>query len=407
MVAFENQDGVGLQTQAAAARHAHPRREIVARQFHLLTYEQAVHLIVEQRQVERLNVLKVVVARLVERRERAIHEIVVERNRYRFLATRHQLHTQALGEGRFARRRGTGDEHHAQGIVRSDVVGNLCDLFFLQRLGHIHQIVGVVGANQRVEFAHRRAAQNLLAAVLFLEHGKHFVLIRHRAQALGMFRIRHAQQQSFAEGHEVVHRELTGAQEQCRVEVVHRIAEGVVVRVEVADALEQQHLARETLATEHLNGVGGVRRHAAEGQIARHDFGHATAQAFGHFGRDAAGQCEATEVAPSHGRADAQFGLGIEVAHGFVEHKEEAARVGAQSRRRGKGEIFEVTRVVDRIVQPFDAVVHLTARHTARQIQIERLIHLFERRPLRHIVIPAVVLAIDANGFHESALLIN
>ena len=166
-------------------------------------------------------------------------------------------------------------------------------------------------------------------------------------------------------------------------------------------------LRAETLAANTSNGVGGVRRDAAEGQIARHNFGHAAAQAFGHFGRDAAGQREAAKVASGHGRADAQFGLGIEVAHGFVEHKEEAARVGAQSRRRGEGEIFEVTRVVDRVVQPFDAVVHLTTRHTARQVQIERLIHLFERRPLRHIVIPAVVLAIDANGFHESALLIN
>ena len=351
--------------------------------------------------------LKVVVARLVERRECAIHEIVVERDRHRLLAAGHQLHTQALGEGRFARRRGTGDEHHAQGIVRSDVVGNLCNLLFLQRFGHIHQIVGAPGANQRVEFAHRRATQNLLAAVLLLEHGKHFVLIRHRAQALGMFRIGHAQQQSFAEGYEIEHRELAGAQQQCRVEVVHRLAQGVVVRVEVADALEQEHLARETLAAKHLDGVGGVRRDAAEGQIARHNFGHAAAQAFGHLGRDAAGQCEATEVAPGHGCADAQFGLGIEVAHRFVEHKEQAARVGAQSRRRGKGEIFEVARVVDRVVQSLHAVVHLTARHTARQVQIERLIHLFERRPLRHIVIQAVVLAIDANGFHESALLIN
>ena len=63
-----------------------PRREVVARQFHLLAYEQPVHLIVEQREVERLDVLKVVVARLVERREFAVHEIVVERDRHRFLA---------------------------------------------------------------------------------------------------------------------------------------------------------------------------------------------------------------------------------------------------------------------------------------------------------------------------------
>ena len=141
---------------------------------------------------------------------------------------------------------------------------------------------------------------------------------------------------------------------------------------------------------------------AAERQIGSPRFRPCGGAGVRHFGRDAAGQREAAEIAPlPRGVPDAQFGLGIEVAHGFVEHEEEAARVGAQSRRRSEGEIFEVARVVDRVVQPFDAVVHLTTRHTARQVQIERLIHLFERRPLRHIVIPAVVLAIDANGFHE------
>ena len=189
----------------------------------------------------------------------------------------------------------------------------------------------MTGANQRVEFAHRRATQDFLAAVLLLEHGKHLVLLGHRAQAVGVFGVGHAQEQSLAEGHEVEHRELTGAQQQGRVEVVHRLAEGVVVCVEVADAFEQKHLAREALAAKHLDGVGGVGRDAAEGEVARHDLGHAAAQAFGHLGCDAAGQRESAEIAPRHGRADAQFGLRIEVAHGFVEHKKQAARVGAQT----------------------------------------------------------------------------
>ena len=345
--------------------------------------------------------LKVVVARLVERRALAVHEIVVERDRHRFLAASHELHAQALGESRFARRRRARDEHHPQGIVRCNVVGNLRNLLFLQCLGHIDQIVSVTGANQRVEFAHRRATQDFLAAVLLLEHGKHLVLLGHRAQAVGVFGVGHAQEQSFAEGHEVEHRELAGAQQQCRVEVVHRLAEGVVVRVEVADAFEQKHLAREALAAKHLDGIGGVGRDAAEGEVARHDLSHAAAQAFGHLGCDAAGQRESAEIAPRHGRADAQFGLRIEVAHGFVEHKKQAARVGAQTGGRGEGEIFEVARVVDRVVQSLHAVVHLAARHAATQVEAQALIHLFEGSPLRHVVIHAVVLTVDANGFHE------
>ena len=126
-------------------------------------------MVVEEGEVYCFDGLKVVIAIFIEGSGFAIHKIVVERDAHRAFAAGTELHRQAFAEGGFARRRRTCDEHHFDVVVGGDVVGNLCDLLFLQGFCHIDQIVGGTSTNSLVEFAHRGATEYGLPIVLLLE----------------------------------------------------------------------------------------------------------------------------------------------------------------------------------------------------------------------------------------------
>ena len=78
MDAFYHQHLIFVQCQLLTTHHALSCWEIVTRQFHLLAIEELIQLFVEERQVQGMQVLEVVIAFPVEWCLFAIKEIVVE-----------------------------------------------------------------------------------------------------------------------------------------------------------------------------------------------------------------------------------------------------------------------------------------------------------------------------------------
>ena len=100
--ALYHQHLVVVQAQTAAAHRRPARGEVVARQLNLLAAQQRVQLLVEQRQVQRVQVLEVVVAAGVARCLVAVHEIVVERDADGLHTAHQQLHAQPLARSGLA-----------------------------------------------------------------------------------------------------------------------------------------------------------------------------------------------------------------------------------------------------------------------------------------------------------------
>ena len=167
--------------------------------------------------------------------------------------------------------------------------------------------------------------------MLLLKDIEHLALFGHGAQLTGLFGIRHADEESFAIGDEVKQSELSCAEEKCAVEIVDGVVEYVVMSVEIADALEQLHFARESLTTKHLYSLGGVCGDTTEGNIHFHNFCHALTQLHCNLRRYTTFYFKMAIVTSCHRSADAEVRAGEEVASGFVKHKKEAARVSAQT----------------------------------------------------------------------------
>lgn len=358
-------------------------------------------MVVEEREVYSFDGFKVVVAVFVKGCGFAIHEIVVEGDAHGAFATGAELHGKAFTEGGFARRGGASNEYHFDVVVCGDVVGNFCNLFFLQSFCHIDQIVGGTSTNGFVEFAHGGASKDFLSAVLLLEDVEHLLLFGHRAQLVRLFGIGHADEESFSIGDEVEEGELAGAEEKCAIKIVDSVVEDVVVGVEIADALEKLHLACESLLAEHFDGFCGVCSDAAEGDVGVYDFCHPLAQLCSNLGSDSTFDLEMTVVASGNRSADAEVGVWEEVACGFEEYEKEASRVGAQSREGGEVEKFEVARVVDGVVKTFHAVVDFATGDAVSFLQADEGVYFFERRSLGDFVILACVFAENFDEFHK------
>ena len=80
---FNDEDGVFLQFQFIAAEDAFAFGEIVSRQVHLFAVQQVMHLLAEERQVHRLDMLEVPNPILIFRRVHAVDEIVVHGQHFR------------------------------------------------------------------------------------------------------------------------------------------------------------------------------------------------------------------------------------------------------------------------------------------------------------------------------------
>lgn len=129
MDAFHYEHVVGQQFQPASALLAASRLEVIARQLNLLARKERVELLVEQRDVERVEALVVVVALVVLRRKLTVDEIIVQRNLHRLDAAREQLYGQTLAERCLAARR-RPDISTTLTPLRAAIMSAICDIFF-------------------------------------------------------------------------------------------------------------------------------------------------------------------------------------------------------------------------------------------------------------------------------------
>ena len=182
MDTLDDEDVGGVEFQVLATLFALPFLEIILGQFHLLSCEKRVELLIEQRDIEGIETLEVVVALSVSRGVVTVDEIVVERHHHRSAAVAHQLYGQSFAGGSLATRRRSGNQYDTHAVALCDILGNLSNLLLLQGLRDVDDSRRVTLRHRHVEVAHRTDAQDVLPLVMLLEDAEHLVLHNHLAQ---------------------------------------------------------------------------------------------------------------------------------------------------------------------------------------------------------------------------------
>ena len=131
---------VTLQLQFFSTPLAATLLEVITRQFHLFAPEQSRQLLVKQRQVQSMQMLKIIVALIIFRRLLAVEEIIIQRDTHRMDTIHSQLHTKTLTGGGFTRRRRTGYQHQFHTFALSYLIGYISNLLFLQCLAYLYKL---------------------------------------------------------------------------------------------------------------------------------------------------------------------------------------------------------------------------------------------------------------------------
>ena len=242
MDALDHQHLIVVQLESATALLAASRLEVVARQFHLLAPEEGVHLLVEQRQVQGVQVFVVVVALLVAGRLVAVDEIIIQRDGYRFDAVDGQLYRQSLAGGRLAAAAGTGNENQADAPALGYLVGDTGNLLLLQGLADLYELGREPLVDDLVQVADGTQSEDVLPAVVLLEDAEHLVLMHHLAQLPGMDGRGDAQQQTVVVLLQSEEVELRGVGQQRTVIIVDVTVDFVIGGIDATRALQQLHL---------------------------------------------------------------------------------------------------------------------------------------------------------------------
>ena len=153
MDAFDHQYLIALQLQLLAAGLTLACLEIVAWQLHFLATQQGIHLVVEQRDIEGVQVLEVIVAIGITRCEVTVEEIVVEGDADRIDAIDGQLYGESLAGGGLATAGGACYQHYLDAAAAGYLVGNLADLLLLQGLADLYESRGIALDNGFVQVA--------------------------------------------------------------------------------------------------------------------------------------------------------------------------------------------------------------------------------------------------------------
>ena len=108
--------------------------EVIGRQTDLIALHQFVHLLTEERQINGIDVLEIILSVLILRGVHTVDEIIIHREHLRTDTVDEQLDLQTFGERGLTGRRSTGDEDDLRSFLR-DGIGYLGDLLLVQRLG--------------------------------------------------------------------------------------------------------------------------------------------------------------------------------------------------------------------------------------------------------------------------------
>ena len=210
---------------------------------------------------------------------------------------------------------------------------NLYNLLFLQGLGDLNQFRGVSAHDGLVHVARIAQAHDDVPARLLGKHPEGLGLRHLLCHLVGVVPVGHAQQQSLLIALQVPHLQVSGRGHQRTVVVIHRIAQRIVVRIDLAARLQQLHLVRETTLLKHADSLLGGGLRATEGHVHVDDFLHPLLD----LHHVLVGQhtavllLEVAVVAPAERVLNEQFRGGKHVLRGFVEHKAQRTHIHAVS----------------------------------------------------------------------------
>ena len=191
---FDDQNMALAHLQRFARIFAAACLKIVTRRLNRSTRQQLDQLFIEQRQVQCVNRLEIVVACGVARRLVAIEEIVVQRNRHRINTMYPQLNPQSLGKRRLAGRGRPGNQDQLDLLpLICDPVGNLRHFFFMQSFRNPHQFNKTIAHYCLIQLGNRRTAQKFAPALCFLQNLRQFGLIDKGRNDSGIGRVRKTQ----------------------------------------------------------------------------------------------------------------------------------------------------------------------------------------------------------------------
>ena len=138
--------------------------------------EEGVHLFVEQRNVQSVQVFEVIVTTLIARRLVTIKEIVVERDADGLQTIHGQLHGEAFTGRGLTTAAGTCYKYHLDGLPRGNLIGYLGYFLLLQGLTKLNELVATSFDNGIIQVTNSTHTQNSLPTMMLLEDLEHLVL---------------------------------------------------------------------------------------------------------------------------------------------------------------------------------------------------------------------------------------
>lgn len=286
MNAFHHKHIIVVHLESLAALLTLAALEIVLRQFHLLTTEEGIKLVVDLLKVEGIDTLIIIFSILVLRRSLAIDKIVIERNLQRFQSVDSQLYGETLARSRLTRRRRSSQEDEFHPRPCCYLLGYLGYLLLLKRLADIDNIRGMARINSRIEVAHCSDADNILPVMMLLEDFEHLVLTGYLAQFIRVLERRNAQQHAVVILLQPEEIELRGVGEERAIIEVYVFTYFIIGSIERARSAQQLHLLHITFLLEEGYGVLGRHHIAADRHTCIHDFLHSLTDAVHIIGRN-------------------------------------------------------------------------------------------------------------------------
>ena len=149
--AFHDQHVVVRQLEVLSFELACARGKVVFRNLDALAGEELLELLVQERDIQRLQALEVVISILVERRVDPVAEIVVERDDDGVQAVDPHVERQPLRGSGLSAARGTGDQHDPHPFAGCNQVGRFGIPVVVQGLRQIDQITGFAAGDGFIE----------------------------------------------------------------------------------------------------------------------------------------------------------------------------------------------------------------------------------------------------------------
>ena len=193
------------------------------------------------------------------------------------------------------------------------------------------------------------------------------------------------------------HLQVARRRHQRSVVVVHRVAQRVVVAVDLAARLQQLHLVAEATLREHPHRLLGRRLMAAEGHVHVHNLLHPRPDLL-HIlvgERLAAALAHVAVVAQRQRMLNKQLAARQHIGRGLVEHKAQRTHIHAVTRAAASVHKLHIAVLEQPELQALRGVIHFCRHHRILKIELvgKLLVHIEQRsafgEALRHIVVLA------------------